>query len=181
MELGDPFAHACAARGVAMPPVLRDFHGAPGIWAGQAEVTHGRGPLVRLAPRLGGFPPPGTCAVRVDTAPHGWTRDFGGHLTRSRLSFDAETGEIVERFGPFAIRMTPQASPDGIDLAITGLRLFGLPLPRPRSATRERAETATRLRFDVSATAPVLGLIIRYKGWLERQEPPDADHLHHSD
>lgn len=184
MDVTDPFARAAAARGVTLAPALAAFHGAPGIWRGQADVTHGRGPLIRLALRLGGFPPPGTCAVRLETRrdPDTWTRDFGGHVTRSRLSHDARRAEIIECFGPFAIRMAPKPAPGGgMDLAITGLSLLGLPLPAPRSATSEGAETAQRMTFDVAASLPFLGLLIRYKGYLERCEDDHADHIHHPD
>jgi hypothetical protein len=51
------------------------------------------------------------------------------------------------------------------------VRFLGVPLPRrlhPRVRTLE-SERDGRYRFEVEAHLPLLGLLVRYTGWLERE------------
>ena len=63
------------------------------------------------------------------------------------------------------------ASPEGMALKLEGVRFLGVPLPRllaPSVATLE-SERDGRYRFEVEASLPLLGRIVRYAGWLERE------------
>ena len=176
---GDPFWHAIRAQGLEMPPVVDGFHAGQGEkrYCGQASITRGRNPLVRLALWLAGMPRAGAdvpVRMRLVIGPEGadWVRDFGGHTTRSRLSLTRD-GHVVERFGPFRIAMAVRAERGGLRMDIAGMRAFGVPVPgalRPVSQTREYVGEDGRFRFDVGAAVPGLGPVIRYAGWLE-QEP----------
>ncbi|MEM7731307.1 MAG: DUF4166 domain-containing protein, partial [Pseudomonadota bacterium] len=56
-----------------------------------------------------------------------------------------------------------------LHMEIAGFSFFGIPLPRwchPISETREFEDDQGRFCFDVSGRMPVLGLIIRYVGYL---------------
>ncbi len=174
---GDPFLRAVEARGLTLPGPLADFHSgaAARSFSGECSITRGRGALIGLLLRLGGFPPAGEgVAIHLElrTGSAGqtqWRRNFGGHETVSSLRFDARRRAVVERFGPFRITMVPETEDQSLDLAISRIAVLGLPLPRwiaPKSSTRESVYAAGRIRFDVSASLPFLGMLIRYQGWL---------------
>lgn len=175
-EAGDPFLRAAKARGLILPGPLADFHSGAGArsFAGQCDITRGRGALVGLLLRLGGFPSTGEgIAIRLEMRTISgltqWRRDFGGHATVSSLRYDARRRAVVEGFGPFRVTMVPDIDDQGLTLAISRIAVLGLPLPRwiaPKSSTRESVDAAGRIRFDVSAALPVLGMLIRYRGWL---------------
>ncbi|MEP1327199.1 DUF4166 domain-containing protein [Pseudophaeobacter sp.] len=83
------------------------------------------------------------------------------------LSYDRRRGCAVERFGPFAIDLTLEVKVDDLLVRVIGARIFGLPLPgwmNPRSAAREFATAQGQFGFDISASLPLVGLLIRYQG-----------------
>ena len=57
------------------------------------------------------------------------------------------------------------------------MRLLGLPLPPfmlPPIRTRE-SERDGRYQFEVEAGLPLIGLLVRYEGWLERGSSASDD------
>ncbi len=169
----DPFLQALADPSV-LPQSVRDLHRSPGENVGECDIERGQGIPIQLALKLGRFPPAGRhVPVRLVTQnkdeDHNWLRYFGGHKTTSELRFDAKTGDVLERFGPLSIWLRPVASKRGLEVYIHRLRVFGVPLPEfllPQSSTSEWQDDLGRFRFDVAASMPGLGLLIRYHGWL---------------
>ncbi len=169
----DPFLQALADPSV-LPQSVRDLHLGPGEYVGECDIERGQGILIQLALKLGRFPPAGRhvpVQLMIQTQGEGqnWLRDFGGHKTKSELRFDAKTGHVHERFGPLSVWMWPVASKRGLEVHIHRLTVFGVPLPRvllPRSSTTEWQDELGRFRFDVVASTPGMGLLIRYHGWL---------------
>lgn len=160
----------------ALPAPLRAAH-SPGHWhalAGEAEVEGPAGPLARLAaapfrlPRLGAAVP---LRVTMEALPDGGerrVRDFAGRRFRSTLRA-RPGGGLTERFGPFTFALEVPCDADGLRLVIAGWRLGKLPLPRrlaPVARAAERADAAGRFRFDVEMALPLLGRLVRYRGWL---------------
>lgn len=150
----------------AIHDVLRDA-GA----SGEAEIRRGTNPVGRLVAWLVGFPPAGRFRVHVGfTEKDGvetWTRDFGGHRFRSRLS--QEGNRLVERFGPLRFSFELPAEEAGFEMILRGWRVGPLPLPLswgPRSAAREWDEGG-RFQFDVPIALPLVGMVVHYRGWLE--------------
>ncbi|MGR3312087.1 MAG: DUF4166 domain-containing protein [Roseovarius indicus] len=172
---GDPFDAVIAARGLAVAPAVRAFHAGEGVHEGRAEITRGRHVLVRLGLWLAGMPPEGRdvpVRVRVtgDRAGSVWRRDFGGHVTVSRLRHDRSSGHVEERFGPVRLALSVTAEGGALVVGVAGMSVLGLPVPkglRPVSGTREFEDEDGRFRFDVGARIPWLGPVIRYEGWLE--------------
>ncbi len=170
----DPFLQALGA-GVAVPGSVRDLHSGEGRYSGRCSIQRGRGALVALALRIGRFPPAGedqpvTLAIRRTGAYWQWNRDFAGHKTRSQISFDPLRGWVREQIGGLTIWLQPVRTDTGLIIEIRRLALFGLPCPGfllPRSTSTEAEDAQSRFRFDISATAPGLGHLIRYEGWLE--------------
>jgi len=151
----------------AMHMVWRD-----GGAAGEAEVEGSANPIARSVARVMRFPPAGRHALHVGFTESGgvetWIRDFGGHRFSSRLSRDARSGRLVERFGPLAFAFDLPADARGLTMKMRGWSVFGIPLPlalAPRSEAREWAEDE-RFHFDVPIALPLIGLVVRYRGWL---------------
>ncbi|TWB69279.1 saccharopine dehydrogenase-like NADP-dependent oxidoreductase [Nitrospirillum amazonense] len=154
----------------------------PATWRGRAAVTRGRSPLAGLAALVVGFPPSGTdVPVTVTlsrTAGDGelWARDFAGRRFASRQSLGRGRNEhlVVESFDPAAFAMALVADADGVTLVLRRWTLFGLPLPlwlAPRSDAAETVAPAPggdRFHFDVRLSHPLAGLIVHYRGWLDR-------------
>jgi saccharopine dehydrogenase-like NADP-dependent oxidoreductase len=158
----------------SLAPMVQAFHNpdALPLWHGRADVTAGASPIARLLAFIFGFPPtaadvPVMVSVERDQTGETWTRNFAGATFSSRLS--VSKGELSERFGPFHIRLGLEARGGEIQMPIAGWRLGPLPLPgflAPRSDTREFQDQDGRFRFDVRISAPGLGLIAHYRGWL---------------
>jgi hypothetical protein len=163
----------------ALPAPLRALHalGGPPVWRGRADVDAGRNPLVRLIRRVVGMPAAGrglpvTVTIERLGEPSGpqeiWTRNFAGSRFSSRLAVDGG-GTVSESFGPLSFRLGIAARAGGIDLPVTAMSCFGLPMPRmlwPHSQSREYADCDGRFRFDVRLTLPLVGLLAHYRGWL---------------
>jgi len=166
------YARAMGAAFDALPQAVRALHdvAADAGAAGEAVVTRGRGPVVALLARLMGFPPAGRWPLHLSFAERGgaetWTRHYGGHVMRSVLTHRA--GGVVERFGPIRLAFDLLPGPDGLAMRFAGWSLFRVPLPRllaPRIHATER-EAGGRFHFDVSASLPLVGEVVRYAGWL---------------
>lgn len=163
-----------------LAPAIKELHGRHGEFrhAGIANVQRGRSPLNALLARIAGLPPTMQDApveVRFDNTPAGetWQRRFGAAEMRSRVR--ARDGLLVERLGPctFGYRLVRI----GRELAWTveRARVFGfIPLPATLFdgvRCRESTDETGRYRFSVEARLPVIGLLVRYDGWLS---PADA-------
>ena len=179
------YGRLMGARFDDLPPTIRAMHdvlrdkGA----SGQAVVTRGAGFGARLVAALFGFPPAGRHDLHVAFAERDgvetWTRDFGGRRFRSHLS--ARDGRLVERFGPLRFAFDLPGGPDGLRMDLKGWWIGPVPMPLawgPRSEARE-TEADGRFRFDVPIALPLIGEIVRYRGWLVPTDaaPPSADRL----
>ncbi|NOD63753.1 MULTISPECIES: DUF4166 domain-containing protein [unclassified Ruegeria] len=169
----DPFLQALGPNH-SLPNAVQWLHSTEGQYSGQCDIERGAGFLTKIATNLAGFPPGGKgVPVSVTINRMGetltWTRDFGGHCTTSHLIFDANRNCVREKFGAISIWLRPSLQNGVLHIEILRLTVFGVPLPAfalPRSNTREWQDAQGRFRFDVSANAPGLGLLIRYQGWL---------------
>ena len=171
------YRRVLGAHFAVLPRCVRELHDleAASQWTGMASVERGRSRLSRLAAWFAGLPPDGQDqALCVTFEPVGvreiWTRRFGE--VRFRSVQYQRRGFLCERAGPSTFVFTPVASGSGLALRLDGFRLLGLPLPRflhPSVRTWE-CEREGRYEFEVEARLPLAGLIVRYGGWLVRQE-----------
>jgi hypothetical protein len=109
-----------------------------------------------------------------DNGQEAWTRRFGAQTFRS-VQF-ASGGLLAEQIGTSCLVSALEASPDGLALRLEEVRVFGVALPRilhPRVHTFE-SEQDGRYHFEAGAHLPLVGLLVRYTGWLERAEAPSA-------
>jgi len=171
------FRTALGTRFADLPALVRQLHDSTDAtrWSGSAEVEAGTHPLARLIRRLIGFPAAGhSLPVQVEVVRDGaqeiWTRRFGSKTFHSVLAHHgaANAGEVTERFGPLRFVIALSLQEGRLAYPVTRGWCFGLPLPRallPRSDSVEYADGG-RFCFDVSVRMPLIGLIVRYRGWL---------------
>ena len=169
-----------------LPEPVRGLHrlASRSVWRGEAQVSRGRHPIARLVAALFRFPPeavatPVTVTMSRREDQEIWTRDFGGHRFVSHLSADKlRKGRMWERFGPFAFAIDLGASRGALRYPVAAGRFMGLPLPGfvlPRSETAETVDAEGRVAFDVALSLPLVGPIVRYRGWLVPHHPISGD------
>lgn len=157
---------------------IRSFHRAasPARYAGRAIVERGENPLARLLATIMGLPRSSCdCPIEIEVthASNGsetWSRSFAGKpfVSRQEAGRGSWSGQIVERIGPmaFAYAITPR---DGAaHLQVKGWTALGIPMPLalgPRVTAFEHS-AADRFNFDVDMALPLIGRIVRYRGWL---------------
>ncbi|MDQ0392325.1 SDR family oxidoreductase [Labrys monachus] len=161
----------------ALPAPIQALHrhesGTP--MRGRADIDRGTGMLARLVAACFGFPAQAKdvpVAVRFEIADGTeiWHRDFAGRRFRSVQS--AGTGRnrhlVEERFGPFVFGLALVATPGRLRLVVRNWRVFGIPLPRFLAPYGDSHESGAdgRFNFHVEIAHPLLGLIVRYRGWL---------------
>jgi uncharacterized protein DUF4166/saccharopine dehydrogenase-like protein len=166
-----------------LPAPIRDMHDVTNELTaeGRSDIDRGTGPLARLVAAIFGFPKPGhDVPVRVNFRVVGrteiWTRTFAGKSFSSRQyeGTGRWSGVLCERFGPFVFAMALPVDGDRMNLVLRGWSAFGIPMPMllcPRSQSYEVAEDG-RFRFHVEIKLPLIGLIVRYRGWLEPLSGP---------
>jgi hypothetical protein len=169
------FQQVLGARFSTLPDKPAALHSLRGraTFTGRADIRRGTNPLARVCAAIAGLPPDMRDApTRVEfTADHHheiWQRDFGGSKMSSTLT--CRDGLLCERLGPMQFRFELQLRDGEIWWIVRGVRLLGL-LPLPVGLfcgvrCRER-EAQGRYEFMVEAALPLLGLVIRYEGWLE--------------
>lgn len=168
------FQQALGAAFYNLPEAVRRLHALRGTarYAGIATIERGRNPLAGLCAAIAGLPKamrdaPTTVEFIADAKRETWRRDFSGARLHSRLAFS--NGLLRERLGPLRFRYRLHASSEALWWQVVGVRAFGL-LPLPATwfdgvRCRER-EQAGRYEFLVEARLPLVGLVIRYEGWL---------------
>lgn len=168
----DAFGEIIAAQKLEVPPVLMRFHGEPPGLSQGIVTVEGGGRWARLLAGLAGFPPPmARTRFRLNVTPQGkghvWQRSFGKYLTRSHLCYDPRKRRAVERFGPIELELSASVQQGALLISVERACLFGLPLPRalcPQSAAMEFETPEGHLGFDISASLPSIGMLVRYQG-----------------
>ncbi len=158
-----------------LPEPVRRLHAAGGTtrYLGKATVERGTHPLARLCARLARLPPSmreAPLTVEFDASPTGetWRRTFDGVPMRSTLR--VRDGLLHERLGGLHLRFHLYLHDAALHWRVAGARLLGIvPLPArwfDGVHCIERDEDG-RYAFDIVATLPLAGKVIRYCGWLE--------------
>lgn len=157
---------------------IRALHETPGrsVWRGRAMTAGASGPLAALVARIVGFPKGHPdCAAEVAIDADGersiWRRRIGGHGFASVLSHPRPGGVVRERFGPVSMDLSLTPEGERLIYRVVGWRLGPIPLPKalgPSAVAFEEVDEQGRFVFDVTINAPLLGRLVRYRGWLQR-------------
>ena len=166
-----------------LPASLRAMHrvGAVQVAHGEADIERGAGLLAGLVAALFSFPKaarraPTSVRFEAKDGVETWTRTFAGRIMRSRQWQGAGRWEglLCESFGPFTFGLAALTGDGRLRLVVRRWAAFGVPLPlalAPRGDASE-AEADGRFRFDVAIAAPLIGAIVRYRGWLALECSP---------
>lgn len=172
------YARAIGPAFDGLPAAIRALHETPGrsLWRGEATTEGASGPLAGLVAGIVGFPRArAACAAEVAIDADGersvWRRRIGDHAFASVLSRPREGGRVRERFGPLSmdLRLTPEG--ERLVYRVEGWRLGPIPLPRalaPTTRAHEQVDAEGRFVFDVEISVPLIGRLVRYRGWLAR-------------
>lgn len=161
--------------GVQSPAGQRLHDAGASRWAGRCKVDGASSRLGLLLAWLFQFPSasPDT-NIEVDFAVAAgaevWTRHVGRRAMRSwqYIGVRRPRGWVVEQFGPIAFDLAVSVADGRLELAMRGMRCFGLPLPRfawPLVKASEHEEDG-RFCFDVEIGLPLIGRLVHYRGWL---------------
>jgi NAD(P)-dependent dehydrogenase (short-subunit alcohol dehydrogenase family) len=177
VEPSSLFARAIGPAFDRLPAPIRALHETTGqsVWRGTATVDGAANPPAGLVARVFGFPRAGQgvpveVTVDADRDRSVWRREIGGGRFLSVLSSPREGGRVVESFGPCAFDLTLTPEDDRLVYRVQDWRLLGVPMPRawaPTTATHEKIDAEGRFAFDVEIGLPIVGRMVRYRGWLE--------------
>lgn len=167
------FAQALGAQFATLPAEVQALHQVMDErrWVGQGSVTRGKGWRARIVAGTMRFPPdvmqtPVTVVMQRQGDCERWTRAFGTRRFHSTLRWRG--GVMTERFGALRFAIGLRVQDGALHYPVTAGWAFGIPIPRallPISATVETASDG-RAHFDVALSLPLIGLIVRYRGWL---------------
>ena len=155
-----------------LPEALRRIHDSRSKQLlGRCAVERGGHWLVRWLAPMASLPPATddtalSVGILVDAQGETWNRTFGDHRMQSRLR--ARGALLAERLGATTLLFTLLAVDERIEWRVVGARFFGVPLPVSwfAGAIATEAIVDGRYTFDVCATLPIIGLLVRYRGWL---------------
>ena len=161
-----------------LPARVRELHEGSGQrhWIGSAAVRRGKGLVARLLCTLIGFPDAAEkvpATVTFAPAPNGerWTRTIGGKKFESLQS--AGTGQdqylLIERFGAAVFSLALVREGKRLLFIPRRWSIFRVPMPRHLLPNGECFETEIdgKFIFDITIQAPLVGLIVAYRGTLE--------------
>lgn len=177
-ERGAIFARAIGPDFDGLPPAIRALHETPGrsLWRGEALTEGAAGPLAALVARIVGFPTaqaacPAEVLIEADGDRSVWRRRIGGHAFASVLSHPRDGGRVQERFGPLSMDLMLTPEGERLVYRVEGWRLGPISLPRvlaPLTQAHEEVDAEGRFVFDVEISLPLIGRLVRYRGWLVR-------------
>ena len=163
----------------SLPPALQSIHDNRSVktLTGQCDIERGRHWLAPLFAAAASLPPSGTnvpVTVTIAADAHGetWQRNFAGHAMTSRLWRREQW--LMEKLGLVTFRFQLSAEDGRIHWQVAGASVLGVPLPASWFAQTmaEEFENDARYRFDVQASLPIIGPLIRYRGWLVEEAAP---------
>lgn len=166
----------------ALPKPLQELHGLKDtlVAEGRAVIVRGDGPIAKLIANLFGFPNAGQdvpvrVSFRLEDGREIWHREFDGRVMQSTQEEGQGRFErlICERFGPFAFGLALVLRDGRLHIAVRRWTAFGVPMPLAWAPGGDAYESADdgRFNFHVEIGLPLIGMIVRYRGWLLLRAP----------
>lgn len=161
-----------------MPAPVREAHSPDPACdlKGEVDIEGAESWVGRVIGRVFGFPRAGQglpAAVTIEREGDDeiWIRRFGNAEFSSHVSAGEGANRLRERFGALTFDLDARANAEGFELSIRDARVLSVPLPRflaPATRANASVDEHGRYRFDVLITLPVIGRLVRYRGWLLR-------------
>jgi hypothetical protein len=160
-----------------LPQPLRAMHDLknPLVAEGRAIVERSNSVAAWLIGSLFGFPRAGEdvpvkVTFRLQDGREVWRREFAGRVMQSTQEEGRGRFErlVCERFGPFCFGLALVLDDGRMKIMVRRWTAFGIPMPRswaPGGDAYESAEDG-RFNFNVEIGLPLIGMIVRYRGWL---------------
>jgi Domain of unknown function (DUF4166)/Saccharopine dehydrogenase NADP binding domain len=161
-----------------LPSQVQALHGASEArrWVGKADVRRGSSIFAKIIGQIAGFPSAASqVAVSVTFSPEGdgerWTRNFGGKTfsTVQERGAGKNAYLLLESFGYLSVAIALVLEGDQLFLVPRRWAFLGIPLPKAFLPGGRSFETEKdgQFCFDVEISAPLIGLIVAYKGVLQ--------------
>ncbi|MFM1817054.1 MAG: hypothetical protein RLZ98_3749, partial [Pseudomonadota bacterium] len=163
-----------------LPEEVRSMHDFENrqIAEGMAVVENGDNVLTRWISWIFGLPREGrdvpvTVTFEKKNGSERWTRRFAGQEFASTHSRGEGRNNrlLVERFGPFAFAIALVQEGERLEFRIRRWSFLSIPLPTALAPSGDTYETVRdgRFTFDVEIRLPLVGRLVRYRGWLVRK------------
>jgi hypothetical protein len=161
-----------------LPGAIRRLHtfSAQSEVSGRCVVERGPGWLSNCIASLFRLPAAGEdvpVSVRfiTENEQERWLRTFDRHIFASTMRHGQGRSErlLCEKIGPCEFAQALVVDGERLRFVVRRWSLFGIPLPLwlgPRSDSFEWEDNG-RFRFHVDISHPLLGCIVRYRGWLQ--------------
>jgi hypothetical protein len=161
----------------ALPKPLQELHDLKDalLAEGRAVIERNGSFAARLIANLFGFPNAGKdvpvkVSFRLQDGREIWRREFAGRVMQSTQEEGQGRFErlICERFGPFCFGFALVLRERRLHIVVRRWTAFGIPMPlalAPGGNAYESAEE-DRFNFHVEIGLPLIGMIVRYRGWL---------------
>jgi hypothetical protein len=168
-----------APRFQALPAPIKRLHDhrMHNVFSGRCSVERGHGPLASLLAWAASLPVEGgnvpiEVSLVCDSAGEIWSRyfgsrDFGGKRMRSTLT--ERRGYLEETLGPVVLTFALRADAQAIEWNVVAVKALGLRFPAAwfKHVTTRESLAGGKYAFDIRAELPCIGLLVRYRGWLD--------------
>jgi hypothetical protein len=158
----------------ALPRRVQLLHAETGarVYAGEADIERGTGLLSRLCGWATSLPLAGRAVplqveISAGDGAETWTRRFASHAMCSRLWMEDDC--VCERLGFITLAFGLAIESGVLEWRLRRAWALGVSLPaRWFASVRAREfDDGSRYRFDIGARLPLVGLLVRYTGWLD--------------
>lgn len=173
------FEHVLGSAFDTLPEKVRELHSTASAsqWSGTAKVKRGKGILANIICACVGFPKTADkIPVEVEVTSQGnherWVRMFNGKAFSSLLKCGEHKNDflLIESFGILDFAVALVTEDDKLYFVPRRWSCFGVTLPNfllPRGRSYE-TEKEGLFCFNIEIKAPLIGLIVSYKGTLKR-------------
>jgi hypothetical protein len=158
----------------SLPAEVQRFHSLQGtcVLSGRVAIDGPKSRVGALVARIMKLPAAAADApmqfkLCANHAHEVWTRCFPGRDMTSTMS--RARGRLVESLGPLKLHFRLVAGGDRLTMQLERVTALGVRCPRWLMPIVEAEETESpgRLHFDVEASLPRIGRVVRYRGYLD--------------
>ena len=164
-----------------VPLAIQKLHNAPSgsRFEGVANIVRGDNLMSKFIANLFGFPKAGkniaiNFTITKENGAEIWRRQFGNSVLATFVTRGVGRSEhlICERFGPFTFGIALILENGKLHYVVRNCCFFGLPLPTCLCPVGDsfEYETNCKFHFNIEIKAPMIGLIVRYQGFLDAKK-----------